>query len=317
MDIDKLNEKERYDMLAEMADLYYVQGKTQAEIARYFDTNRFRVAKLLQDARKEQIVEIHINYSNERNTVLETEMRQKLSLNQVIVVSSQYASYTDSLNQMGKAGAAYLGKLLQHNRVIGLTWGKTIGSVVAQLPTVVGHPVDAVQMTGYLKTANASVDARELVRQVAAAYNGDYYYLNTPLYMKNEAVMEALCEEPIVHETLNMTRKMDVLLSGIGGRSSLPTENPVIRPYLDETDRNTACSGSLYGFMLDAEGRPAQTGLNQRRIGADLEDIMRVPHRIVVACGRHKADILKKAAQNGLYNELVTDSDTALHILEN
>ncbi len=317
MDIDKLNEKERYDMLAEMADLYYVQGKTQAEIARYFDTNRFRVAKLLQDARNEQIVEIHINYSNERNTVLETEMRQKLSLDQVIVVSSQYASYTDSLNQMGKASAAYLGKLLQHNRVIGLTWGKTIGSVVAQLPTVVGQPVDAVQMTGYLKTANASVDARELVRQVAAAYNGDYYYLNTPLYMKNEAVMEALCEEPIVHETLNMTRKMDVLLSGIGGRSSLPTENPVIRPYLDETDRNTACSGSLYGFVLDAEGRPAQTGLNRKRIGADLEDIMRVPHRIVVACGRHKADILKKAAQNGLYNELVTDSDTALHILEN
>ncbi|WP_455902569.1 sugar-binding transcriptional regulator [Clostridium sp.] len=317
MDIDKLNEKERYDMLAEMADLYYNQGKTQSEIAQYFETNRFRVAKLLQDARNEQIVEIRINYSNERNTVLEAEVREKLVLNQVIVVNSQYATYTDSLNQMGKAGAAYLGKLLQRNRVIGLTWGKTIGSVVAQLPTVVGHPVDAVQMTGYMKTANASVDARELVRQVAAAYNGDYFYLNTPLYMKNAAVMEALCEEPIIRETLDMTRRMDVILSGIGGKSSLPTENPMIRPYLDETDRKAACGGSLYGFVLDADGKAASIDLNQRRMGAKLEDIMQVPHRLVVACGRHKADILKKAAQNGLYNELVTDSDTALHILEN
>ena len=51
-------------------------------------------------------------------------------------------------------------------------------------------------------------------------------------------------------------------------------------------------------------------------MGADLSDIMEVPHRIVVACGRHKTEILKKAARNGLYNELVTDSDTALHILE-
>lgn len=317
MDIDKLNEKERYDMLAEMADLYYNQGKTQSEIARYFETNRFRVAKLLQDARNEQIVEIRINYSNERNTVLEAEVQQKLSLNKVIVVNSQYATYTDSLNQMGKAGAAYLGKLLQRNRVIGLTWGKTIGSVVAQLPTVVGHPVDAVQMTGYLKTANASVDARELVRQVAAAYNGDYFYLNTPLYMKNAAVMEALAEEPIIREALDMTRQMDVILSGIGGKSSLPTENPLIRPYLDEADRKVACGGSLYGFVLDADGKAASIDLNRRRMGAELEDIMRVPHRVVVACGRHKADILKKAAQNGLYNELVTDSDTALHILEN
>lgn len=40
-------EKERYDMLAEMADMYYNQGKTQSEIARYFEINRFRVAKLI------------------------------------------------------------------------------------------------------------------------------------------------------------------------------------------------------------------------------------------------------------------------------
>ncbi len=61
MDIEHLTEQERCNMLAEMADLYYNQGKTQSEIAKYYDTNRFRVAKLLQDARNEQIVEIRIN----------------------------------------------------------------------------------------------------------------------------------------------------------------------------------------------------------------------------------------------------------------
>lgn len=316
MDIDRLNEKERYDMLAEMADLYYNQGKTQADIARYFETNRFRVAKLLQDARNEQVVEIRINYSNKRNSVLEEEVKKRLSLDKAVVVNSQYATYTDSLTQMGQAGAAYLGKLLQKNHVLGLTWGKTIGSVVSQLSTVVGHPVDAVQMTGYMKTANASVDTRELVRQVAAAYNGDYYYLNTPLYMKNQTVMDSLGEEPVIREALEMTKKMDVILSGIGGRSSLPTENPLIRPYLEDADRAYPCSGSLYGFVLDTDGKVADISLNRRRMGADLSDIMEVPHRIVVACGRHKTEILKKAARNGLYNELVTDSDTALHILE-
>lgn len=65
MAIENATDKEYYDMLAEMADMYYNQGKTQSEIAQYFQTNRFRVAKLLQDARSEQIVEIKINYSNE------------------------------------------------------------------------------------------------------------------------------------------------------------------------------------------------------------------------------------------------------------
>ena len=90
MDTERLAEKERYDMLAEMADLYYNQGKTQSEIAKYFDTNRFRVAKLLQDARNEQIVEIKINYANERNKALEAELKENLPLDKAIVVNTQY-----------------------------------------------------------------------------------------------------------------------------------------------------------------------------------------------------------------------------------
>lgn len=317
MDIDKIGEKERYDMLAEMADLYYNQGKTQSEIAKYFDTNRFRVAKLLQDARNEQIVEIHINYSNERNTVLEAEVKEKLGLDKVIVVNSQYATYTDSLTQMGKVGAAYLDRLLQESKVIGVTWGKTIYSVVAQLSMVVGTSVEAVQLTGCIKTANPSADTRELVRQIAAAYNGNYYYLNAPLYIKNDEIREAFLEEPVIKKTLQKTGKMDIVLTGIGGKSSLPTNNPVMREYITEHDK--MCEdylGSMYGYVLDGNGRIADMDLNKKRIGAGIEDIEKAAHRIVVACGRHKTEILKKAAGNRLYNELLTDTDTALHILE-
>ena len=39
MDIDHLQEKERRDVMAQMADLYYNQGKTQSEIAAHFGTN--------------------------------------------------------------------------------------------------------------------------------------------------------------------------------------------------------------------------------------------------------------------------------------
>ena len=59
MDFDKLSKKERYDALTEMADLYYNQGKTQVEIAEHFETTRFKVAKLLQDARAEHCFSVH------------------------------------------------------------------------------------------------------------------------------------------------------------------------------------------------------------------------------------------------------------------
>ncbi len=318
MDIDHASEKERYDMLAEMADLYYNQGKTQSEIAKHFETNRFRVAKLLQDARNEQIVEIHINYSNERNSVLETELKKKLSLQKAIVVNSQYTTYVDSLTQMGKVGAAYLAKALKSGDVAGVTWGKTVYSVISQLPTVVGNPVKVVQLTGNSRMKNPAVDTRELVRQMAAAFYGEYYYLDMPIYVQDEAVRQGLCTEPLIRETLDRSKDMDLIISGIGGTSSLPLRNPELRPYLTKKDEEAAetCLGSLYGFVLDEKGQVADIDLNRKLVSAPLTDIMKTPHRLVVACGRHKTEILKKTARNGLYNELLTDSETAIHLLE-
>ena len=46
-----------------------------------------------------------------------------------------------------------------------------------------------------------------------------------------------------------------------------------------------------------------------------LEKI-RTPVRMVVACGRHKVDVLKKAAEKNWFNVLVTDADTAAHVME-
>ncbi len=318
MDIDHASEKERYDMLAEMADLYYNQGKTQSEIAKHFETNRFRVAKLLQDARNEQIVEIHINYSNERNSVLETELKKKLSLQKAIVVNSQYTTYVDSLTQMGKVGAAYLAKALKSGDVAGVTWGKTVYSVISQLPTVVGNPVKVVQLTGNSRMKNPAVDTRELVRQMAAAFYGEYYYLDMPIYVQDEAVRQGLCTEPLIRETLDRSKDMDLIISGIGGTSSLPLRNPELRPYLTKKDEEAAetCLGSLYGFVLDEKGQVADIDLNRKLVSAPLTDIMKTSHRLVVACGRHKTEILKKTARNGLYNELLTDSETAIHLLE-
>ncbi len=318
MDIDHASEKERYDMLAEMADLYYNQGKTQSEIAKHFETNRFRVAKLLQDARNEQIVEIHINYSNERNSVLETELKKKLSLQKAIVVNSQYTTYVDSLTQMGKVGAAYLAKVLKSGNVAGVTWGKTVYSVISQLPTVVGNPVKVVQLTGNSRMKNPAVDTRELVRQMAAAFYGEYYYLDMPIYVQDEAVRSGLYTEPLIRETLDRSKDMDLIISGIGGTSSLPLRNPELRRYLTKKDEEAAetCLGSLYGFVLDEKGQVADIDLNRKLVSAPLTDIMKTPHRLVVACGRHKTEILKKTARNGLYNELLTDSETAIHLLE-
>lgn len=318
MDLEHLSEKERSDVLAEIADMYYNQGKTQSEIAVQFQSNRFRIAKLLQDARAEQIVEIRINRSNERNHAVEEALMRAFPLQRVIVVNTQFAPYVDGLMQVGKVGADYLNQLLTPGGTIGVAWGKTIYGVVSQLTSTVASAVTAVQLSGNCKRRNPATDARELVRTIAAKYNGDYYYLNAPLYVNDPAARAAMLEEPMIQETLQRTRRMDVILSGVGATSSLPFTNPMLQPYLTAQDieRSYSCIGSMYGYVLDRAGCVADLDLNRKLISAALEDVLRTPHRLVVACGRHKTEMIARSLDHRLFNELLTDNDTALYLLD-
>lgn len=318
MDFEKLSKKERYDALTEMADMYYNQGKTQMEIADYFETTRFKIAKLLQDARSEQIVEIKINFSTERNKSMEQELMERFPLQKAIVVNTQYTPYIDSLKQVGQVGANYLAKLLTPGAVLGIAWGKTIHTVISQLPQIAHNPVAAVQLAGYMALANPSSESRELVRSVAFQYFGETYYLNTPLYIMDPGLRTCLMDEPDIARTLQKAKDLSVVITGLGGKSSLPLINPVFRAYLTERDREAAsrCIGSIYGYVLDQDGAIAELDLNRKLSAVPLEDILRASHRIAVVYGRHKADITAKAIQNHYINEVITDTETALTLLE-
>lgn len=318
MDIEKLSEKERYDLLTDIADQYYNQGKTQSEIASYYDTNRFKIAKLLQDARTEQVVEIRINYSNERNKELEKELKGAFSLNKVIVVNTQYSPYLDSLRQIGKTGADYLKGILTPDSTLGISWGKTIYSVISQMSEVTSNPISAVQLAGCLKLPNPGAESRELVRLVTAAYYGSYHYLDAPLYVQSTELKEALMKEPLIQSTLKKAENMTAVITGIGSRSSLPVSNPAFAPYITERDVSQLeqCRGSIYGYVLNKHGQIADIDLNQKVIAAPINHILKAPHRLAVVYGRHKAEITYYALKNNLINEILTDTDTALNLLE-
>lgn len=318
MDIDRLQDKERRDILAQMAEMYYNQGRTQSEIADHFGTNRFRVARMIQEAKQERIVEIRIHFSDERNKGLEQELKGRLGLKDVLVVHTRYSSYIDVLAQIGEAGADYLARLLEPGAVLGVTWGKTLYSVINRLPDLRYNPVTAVQLAGYFSMTNPEVDARELTRRAALKCRGLCRYLDAPLYVRDPQLKELLWGEPVMERCLGEIRRLDVAVSGIGGLSSLPQRNPAAKPYLTERDRKmeAACIGSIYGRILDQEGNEADTDLNRRVMSVEREDILKAPWRMVAACGRHKVEVLRKAACKGWYNVLVTDGDTAVRLLE-
>lgn len=310
-------EEDSTALMSEIADLYYNQGMTQQEIARRYDCNRFKIAKMIQSAREEGIVEITIHKPSKRHMLLEQTLMETFQLSNAIVLDTRDLSRAEAMSVIGKTGAQYLEHLLTPGSTIGVTWGKTIRSVVSALDQKTQNPVNAVQLCGCFRHLNSSDGSRSIAHTIAMKFNGEYFYMNLPIYINDEQARNAMLREPLVESTLNATRKMDVVLTGVGSKSSLPFNNPVLKPYITEEDwtEETNCIGSIYGHVIDQDGRIANISLNRKIVAASLQDVLTTPHKIAVATGRHKVGILIACMQNRYINELITDRATAEQIL--
>ncbi len=144
------------------------------------------------------------------------------------------------------------------------------------------------------------------------------YYMNAPLYINDPELRQRLLAEPDIYRTLCKAREMTAFITGIGSKSSLPLTNPAFRPYLSVRDTESVqdCVGSIMGYVLDVKGQIADLDLNRKVMAIPSEELMTVAHRIAVAYGRHKVHAIRLAVNNGFINELITDTDTALMLLD-
>lgn len=184
--------------------------------------------------------------------------------------------------------------------------------------SIIVDQAEIIQLTGSFLTPHSGTGTRGLVRKVASIYPGTHHYMDAPLYMSSEDLRNQMLEEPLLKSTLSATNTIDIILTGIGSLSSLPLTNSLFTPYVSESDKTKVddCIGSIYGYVLDKNGEIADLDLNKKVIATPLTNILKTPHRLVVAIGRHKTNVLYHVLRNRLANELLTDSETATTLLE-
>lgn len=77
--------REEYELLARIARWYYMDDRTQEDIARAFHLSRSTVQRLLVRARQEGVVEIQIVSPPRLRLALESELCRVLGLSEAIV----------------------------------------------------------------------------------------------------------------------------------------------------------------------------------------------------------------------------------------
>lgn len=317
--MDKKTFQDRASLLADVAEMYYLEEKNQAAIAKTIGVTRSMVSRMLTEARESGIVEIRIQRPLHLDLDLESELKEKFGIKDVFVVVTSHRSGERLTRSLGNAGAQMLARYLLPQKILGLAWGTSISATVDAFEAKEPIPVKVVQLVGAMGARNMEYDGHDLVARITEKLGGEAYYLNAPYLCQSRELAKSLLETKSVRETISVGKKTDIALLGIGSTapdySSFYLAGYITRRELDDL-RQAGAVGDVCGLHFDLHGQPACDEFSERLVSIRRPDLLSIPVRLGVAGGEGKAQAILGALRSKYVNVLVVDSVTARRVLE-
>jgi DNA-binding transcriptional regulator LsrR (DeoR family) len=294
---------------------YFLDGASKREIAQELGISRFKVARLLDAARRDGIVRIEIGGPPEIDVELSTELATRYGLRDALVVRTIDGPDDFKREQLGRACAELLSETLEADDVLGISWGRTLHSMVGHLHRLPACTV--VQIVGSVPTLELDVNSMEVVRRVADCAGGPVYPLPVPLLVDSPEMAAALRSDPHVHKTIAMFDRLTKAVVGIGAWTA---SGSTVRAALPD-DIAAAMDGAgavadVCSNVLDASGREVRAGgLPGRLIAISRDQLRAVPDVVAIAGGAAKAPAILAALLSGLIHQLITDEEAARLLL--
>lgn len=301
--------------IAAVASQYYVDGRSKVEIARDLGLSRFKVARMLEEARERGIVRIEIAVPDAINASLSADLCSAYKLRQAIVVDTPDEPLTTLRADLGRVAASLVTELVQDDDVLGIAWGRTLSAMAAELTQL--KPCTIVQLTGALSDAEVSDNAIELVRRMARVANGPAFPIYAPMVLDDPATARSLRQQVRVADAMSWYDRVSVAIVPIGSWS--PPQSGLYDSLSDKERAELLDAGvraDTSAVMVTSTGDLLTTPLNERMIGISGEQLRRTPEVIAVAGGRDKTDAVRVALRAGFITTLVTNATVAQALLD-
>lgn len=311
----------RLELLAHVAELYYINDLSQAAIAKEFFFSRSKVSRLLTEAREIGLVEISIRHPFQRAAELEEIFTEKYQLKHAIIFKSGNLSINRMLRILGQLGAKYLMDNLEDGNTLGISWGTAVYEVAQALKPKNLADFEVVQIIGAIGFGDPAIDGPEVARHIASNFSGKYFTLNAPVIVKDKNSRDGLIKERNIQKVIQQANHVDYILAGVGsshpGRSGLVRAGYLLEEELAEINNETGAVGDICACLFDSEGSYQGIDFNDRVVGITLDQIKSTPAEVIgIAGGREKAEAILGALRGNLIDTLLTDDKAAEKILK-
>ncbi len=308
-----------YEMIVEIASLYYTEGMTQHELSEKFNVSRATIGRILKKAQDDGVVSITVQHHPVLTEKLEKELKTYFHIDRVII-----APFLKENNLQIQAAASlasqYLDNVLKDNMTIAIGAGRNVSKVAEH--KFVRRPVNALFISASGGTVQANDDnsnADYISRRFASKYQGRAEALYAPAYVSDVDLRIQIKNIPTVLHTLEKVRHADMAVIGIGDVSE---DSYMVRMgWFDQKEilqaRKSGTVGDMMGYdFFDIHGQLVDIPIQGRVIGLSMQDLTNIPNVIAIAAESNKVIAILGALRSGVINTLITNIENVKKILE-
>lgn len=310
-------------IILKSAHLYYVEKKTQKEIAQDLQISVPTVSRLLKKAESQAIVHFSIGHPFSDCIELESKLKEKYKLKEVVVVpptneelkESKSASDEELKKMVALEAARYVQRILTPSDYLGIAWGGTMYYMIQYLNPCQKVNANFMTLHGSLSCSDYELDVNTLVRKMAMAFGGENYSFLSEGLKDSEEQLNILKSQERKKQIFDTFKNLTLSVSGVG--SLYPeADSPLARiQYLKANELTELKSKGVYGDLMirffDKNGQECDTELRDRTLAIEFDQYRQIPTKIIAASGEKKVYTLLALLIGNLVDVLIINYSLA------
>lgn len=313
-----MDTKHQIKQAVTISRLYYLEGATQAQIAKQLNLSRPTISRALQYARDNNIVNIQVNDPLSNVDDLRAQLQRKYQLDDVVIADvGPTGNYQEDLDLLGQAAAAYLPQIIQDNDTIGVSWGRTLAAVARYLQPSDRKNVQVVYLKGTVANSTHNNFVVEVTKHFNACYHTQAEILPLPVIFDNQDIKKMVVKDRFIHSILTTAQQAQVALFTVG--TTAPDATLFELGYLNKKEiakLQKESVGDIVSQFVDADGQIVDPALTARTVALPIDQLKEKRQAVLVAGGMAKLPAIRAALAGRYANVLVTDTNVALHLID-